>query len=158
MQTEIAETLNKMQEEYKANVENFELVLSNITTKLEAMEEDNEAVELVRFYIAELKKVVEDKFSATMIKYDTFETSLDGIISTQSQLAKTSELKDLFSVLNAHNEALMGELSGQKTLIEDLSDKVAKVDDKSIDKECIKYCEKIRDFFRKKERQLVLAF
>ena len=135
MQTEIAETLNKMQEEYKANVENFELVLSNITTKLEAMEEDNEAVELVRFYIAELKKVVEDKFSATMIKYDTFETSLDGIISTQSQLAKTSELKDLFSVLNAHNEALMGEISGQKSLIEGLSDKVAKVDDKSIDKE-----------------------
>lgn len=135
MQTEIAEILNKMQEEYKANVENFELVLSNITTKLEAMEEDNEAVELVRFYIAELKKVVEDKFSATMIKYDTFETSLDGIISAQSQLAKTSELKDLFSVLSAHNEALMGEISGQKALIEGLSDKVAKVDDKSIDKD-----------------------
>ena len=59
MQTENAEMLNKMQEDYKANVEKFELVLSTITTKLEAMEQDNEAVELVRFYIAELKKVVD---------------------------------------------------------------------------------------------------
>ena len=135
MQTEIAEMLNKMQEDYKANVEKFELVLSTITTKLEAMEQDNEAVELVRFYIAELKKVVEDKFSASMIKYDAFETLLDGIISTQSQLAKTSELKDLFNVFKAHNEALLTEISSQKKLIESLDSKVKKVDEKCFEKD-----------------------
>ena len=135
MQTEIAEILIKMREENRHNIENFEKVLSGINTKLEAMEEDNEAVDLVRFYIAELKKTMEDRFSASMIKYDAFEASFDGIISAQAQLAKTSELKDLFGVFSAHNDAFMAEISGQKNLLDLLDAKLSKIDEKSFNKE-----------------------
>ena len=135
MQTEIAEILIKMREENRHNIENFEKVLSGINTKLEAMEEDNEAVDLVRFYIAELKKTMEDRFSASMIKYDAFEASFDGIISAQAQLAKTSELKDLFGVFSAHNDAFMAEISGQKNLLDILDAKLSKIDEKSFNKE-----------------------
>ena len=135
MQTEIAEILNNMREENQRNIENFEKVLSGINTKLEAMEEDNEAVELVRFYIAELKKAMEDRFSASMIKYDAFEASFDGIISAQSELAKTSELKDLFGVFSAHNEAFMAEISSQKNLLDILDEKLSQIDEKSVGKD-----------------------
>ncbi len=135
MQTEIAEILNNMREENQRNIENFERVLSGITTKLEAMEEDNEAVDLVRFYIAELKKAMEDRFSASMIKYDAFEASFDGIVSAQAQLAKTSELKELFGVFSAHNDAFMAEISGQKNMLDVLDAKLSQIDEKSVDKE-----------------------
>lgn len=135
MQIEIAEILNDIREENQQNVENFEKLLSSINTKLEVMSEDNEAVELVRFYIAELKKAMEDRFSASMIKCDAFEASLDGIVSTQEQVAKTSELKDLFKVFSAHNDAFMAEISNQKNLLDILDAKLSQIDEKSIDKE-----------------------
>ncbi len=135
MQTEIAEILNNMREENQRNIEGFEKILSGISTKLEVMEEDNETVELVRFYIAELKKAIEDRFSASMIKYDAFEASFDGIISSQSQLAKTSELKDLFGVFSAHNEAYMTEVASQKELLETLDARLSQIDEKVSDKE-----------------------
>lgn len=135
MQIEIAEILNDIREENQQNVENFEKLLSGINTKLEVMSEDNEAVELVRFYIAELKKAMEDRFSASMIKCDAFEASLDGIVSTQEQVAKTSELKDLFKVFSAHNDAFMAEISNQKNLLNILDVKLSQIEEKSIDKE-----------------------
>lgn len=135
MQTEIAEILNNMREENQRNIENFEKVLSGINTKLEAMGEDNEAVDLVRFYIAELKKAMEDRFSAALIRYDAFEASFDGIITAQAELAKTSELKDLFGVFSAHNDAFMTEIASQKNLLDILDAKLSQIDEKSIDKE-----------------------
>lgn len=135
MQTEIAEILNNMREENQRNIENFEKTLSGINTKLEAMDEDNEAVELTRFYIAELKKAMEDRFSAALIRYDAFEASFDGIITAQAELAKTSELKDLFGVFSAHNDAFMAEVSGQKNLLEILDAKLSQIDEKTFDKE-----------------------
>jgi DNA repair exonuclease SbcCD ATPase subunit len=135
MQTEIAELLNNIHEENQRNAENFEKVLAGINTKLEAIEEDNEAVELVRFYISELKKAMEDRFSAALIRHDAIEASFDGLISAQSQLAKTSELKDLFGVFSAHNDALMGEISGQKDLLNVLDSRISQIDTKTISQE-----------------------
>ena len=135
MQTEIAEILNNMREENQRNIENFEKVLSGINTKLEAMDEDNEAVDLVRFYIAELKKAMEDRFNAALIRYDAFEASFDGIITAQAELAKTSELKDLFEVFSAHNNVFMTEISNQKNLLDILDVKLSQIDEKTVDKE-----------------------
>lgn len=135
MQTEIAELLNNMREENQRNVENFEKILSGINNKLELMDGNNEAVELVRFYIAELKKAMEDRFSASMVKCDALEVSIDGIVSSQENLAKTSELKDLFGVFSAHNEAFMAEISNQKNLLDILDTKLSQIDEKSLDKD-----------------------
>jgi predicted DNA-binding protein YlxM (UPF0122 family) len=58
---EIAEILNTMRVENEHNVENFEKVLTGINAKLEIMSEDNEATDLIKLYISELKKAVDDK-------------------------------------------------------------------------------------------------
>lgn len=135
MQTEIAEILNNMREENQRNIENFEKVLSGINTKLEVMSEDDEAVDLVKFYIAELKKAVEDKHSSAMIRFDALEASFDTLVSSQLEVAKTSELKDLFGVFSAHNDAFIAEISSQKALLDDLSSQLSLVAEKAFDKE-----------------------
>lgn len=131
-QIEIAEILNNMREENQRNMKNFEKLLSGINKKLEVMEEDNEAVDLVKFYITELKNVMENRFSASMIKYDAFEASFDGIVSVQSKLAKTSELQDLFKVFISCNDALKAEILEQKNQLDVLDEKLLQIDKKSI--------------------------
>lgn len=132
---EISEILNNMREENLRSNELFEKALLGISTRLEAMEADDEAVELIKLYVAELKNAIEDKFNSSMGKYDAFEASFDGIISAQSQLAKTSELKELYGVFSAHNEAFMTEISLQKELFKDLDLKLSLIDEKTLNKD-----------------------
>ncbi len=135
MQTEIAEILDNIREENQRNVENFEKLLSGINSKLDMLSEDDEAVDLVKFYIAELKKAVEDKHSSSMIRFDALEASYENLVSSQEQFAKTAELKDLFGVFSAHNDAFVAEISNQKLLLDDLKLQISEIGQKTFDKE-----------------------
>ena len=70
---EIAEMLNAMRVENENNVENFEKALTDISTKLELMADDNEATDLIKVYLTELKKIVDDRFVSANEKLDVLE-------------------------------------------------------------------------------------
>ncbi len=121
---EIAEILNTMRVENEHNVENFEKVLTGINNKLELMADDNEATDLIKLYLSELKKIVEDKHSAANDRFISLENSLNVILSSQEQFAKTSELRDLFHVLSANFDAFSGEFSSQTNVLNDVDAKL----------------------------------
>ena len=97
---EIAEILNTMRVENERNVENFEKFLTGINAKLEIMSDDNEATDLLKLYISELKKSVEDRHNITIQRFGAIDQSIQNILSSQNSFAKTEELKDLFHVLS----------------------------------------------------------
>lgn len=128
---EIAEILNSMRVENNHNVENFEKALTGISTKLELMADDNEATDLIKVYLAELKNLVDDKQNETNKRFSTLENILGNIVLTQSDIAKTSELRDLFHVFSATFDNFSSEFLGQKVVLENLGSELNKIVDKT---------------------------
>ena len=132
---EIAEILNTMRIENEHNVENFEKVLTGINNKLEMMSEDNEETDLIKVYISELKNSVENKYSTTVQKFDNLEELFKNIISSNNTLAKTSELRDFFQVINANFNAFSSESENNKNALKNIDDKINKLGESIPDKE-----------------------
>lgn len=132
---EIAEILNSMRVENENNVENFEKVLTDISAKLELMAGDSEDADLIKVYLTELKGLVEDKSVDTNTRFADIEKILHNVLLCQDDVAKTSELKDLFHVFSAAFDNFTSNFVNQKDFLEDLSLKLENVENKVFDKD-----------------------
>ena len=132
---EIAEILNTMRVENERNVENFEKFLTGINAKLEIMSDDNEATDLLKLYISELKKSVEDRHNITIQRFGAIDQSIQNILSSQNSFAKTEELKDLFHVLSLNFDNFSGEVADQKNVLKSLDEKISKVNENAFNKD-----------------------
>ncbi len=132
---EIAEILNSMRVENENNVENFEKVLTDISAKLELMAGDSEDADLIKVYLTELKGLVEDKSVDTNTRFADIEKILHNVLLSQDDVAKTSELKDLFHVFSAAFDNFTSNFVNQKDFLEDLSLKLENVENKVFDKD-----------------------
>ena len=132
---EIAEILNSMRVENENNVENFEKVLTDISAKLELMAGDSEDADLIKVYLTELEKLVEDKSVDTNTRFADIEKILHNVLLSQDDVAKTSELKDLFHVFSAAFDNFTSNFVNQKDFLEDLSLKLENVENKVFDKD-----------------------
>lgn len=132
---EIAEILNSMRVENENNVENFEKVLTDISAKLELMAGDSEDADLIKVYLTELKGLVEDKSVDTNTRFADIEKILHNVLLSQDDVAKTSELKDLFHVFSAAFDNFTSNFVNQKDFLEDLSLKLGNVENKVFDKD-----------------------
>lgn len=132
---EIAEILNSMRVENENNVENFEKVLTDISAKLELMAGDSEDADLIKVYLTELKGLVEDKSVDTNTRFADIEKILHNVLLIQDDVAKTSELKDLFHVFSTAFDNFTSNFVNQKDFLEDLSLKLENVENKVFDKD-----------------------
>lgn len=132
---EIAEILNSMRVENENNVENFEKVLTDISAKLELMAGDSEDADLIKVYLTELKGLVEDKSVDTNTRFADIEKILHNVLLSQDDIAKTSELKDLFHVFSAAFDNFTSNFVNQKDFLENLSLKLENVENKVFDKD-----------------------
>ena len=121
---EIAEIINTMREENENNVQSVEKVLTEINNKLEMMAEDSEATDLIRVYISELKKSVDEKHTITVEKFNEIEKSFNNLSAENEQLAKTSELRDLFNALVNNITNFSNNISSQKNILNTLDGKL----------------------------------
>jgi len=131
----IAEILNSMRVENENNVENFEKVLTDISAKLELMAGDSEDADLIKVYLTELKGLVEDKSVDTNTRFADIEKILHNVLLIQDDVAKTSELKDLFHVFSAAFDNFTSNFVNQKDFLENLSLKLGNVENKVFDKD-----------------------
>ena len=132
---EIAEILNSMRVENENNVENFEKVLTDISAKLELMAGDSEDADLIKVYLTELKGLVEDKSVDTNTRFADIEKILHNVLLNQDDVAKTSELKDLFHVFSTAFDNFTSNFVNQKDFLENLSLKLGNVENKVFDKD-----------------------
>ena len=104
---EIAEMLNAMRVENENNVENFEKALTDISTKLELMADDNEATDLIKVYLTELKKIVDDRFVSANEKLDV----LENVVTEANFTDFRKDLADFVQKIIDNDAALNSELS-----------------------------------------------
>ena len=121
---EIAEIINTMRVENENNVQNVERVLTGINNKLDMMADDNEATDLIRVYISELKKSVDEKHSITVEKFNEAANYFNNLSAANEELAKTSELKDLFNALRTNIGNFSNEIASQKNILTELDEKL----------------------------------
>ena len=62
----IAEILNDMRIESKSSIQDIETALEKISAKIETSNDNEENYELIKVYISELKKIVEDRLSSNL--------------------------------------------------------------------------------------------
>ncbi len=132
---EIAEIINSMREENENNAHSVERVLTGINNKLDMMAEDSEATDLIRVYISELKKSVDEKHSITVEKFNEIENSFNNLLNTNSENAKTSELRDLFNALGTNISNFSDSISSQKNILNDLDNKLSQVSERMYGKD-----------------------
>ena len=104
---EIAEMLNAMRVENEDNVENFEKALTDISAKLELMAADSEATDLIKVYLAELKKMVDDRFVSANEKLDV----LENVVTEANFTDFRKDLADFVQKIIDNDAALNSELS-----------------------------------------------
>ena len=124
---EIAVILGDMREENQRNNDNFEKVLTNINAKLELMSDDSEATDLLKLYISELKKSIEEKYNVSMERFKLLDKAFEQIVLDNVHLAKTTDLKELFDSFASSMGSFSVELASQKTFLDDVRQKVEKV-------------------------------
>ena len=111
---EIAEMISAMRIENENNVENFEKALTNINSKLELMADDNEATDLLKVYLTELKNVVENRFKSTDKKLKT----LENVVTETNFSDFRKDLADFVQKIIDNDTALNTELSYNTEKIE----------------------------------------
>ena len=94
---QIAEILNNMRLESQSGIQDIETALEKIYAKIETSDDNEENYEMIKVYLAELKKVLEDKLSSNL-------SELTGENSQQIQQGFDKQTLQLHTVFNNVNE------------------------------------------------------
>lgn len=124
---ELVEMLSNMRDENQRNKDNFEKVLAGINTKLALMADDNETTDLLKLYISELKKSVDEKHSISMERFQLLDKAFEQIAHDNVQFAKTTDLKELFDSFSSSVGSFSVELASQKNILDNVRAQVEDV-------------------------------
>ena len=122
---ELAEILDNIKLEADRNAETFDKLLTSINNKLEFMSNDTEADDLIKVYLTELKKTLEERHSLVVSEFNKIENSFKSLTDEQSKLSKTSEMKEMFDIFSNNMQSIARELYNQKELLAQYDERFA---------------------------------
>ena len=114
---ELAEILDNIKLEADRNAETFDKLLTSINNKLEFMSTDTEADDLIKVYLTELKKTLEERHALVVSEFNKIENSFKSLTDAQEQLPKTADVKEMFDVFSNNMQSIARELYNQKELL-----------------------------------------
>ena len=141
---EIAEILNEMRTQNENNAVNLAKVLTDINTRLELMTDDNGLSDILRVYISELKKSIEDRHGTTLSKFDELEQNLKNVVTENDFKNFKSDLADFVQKIIDNSSALNSELSYNREKLENILTNVNSLNYRDDFQDII---EKIQDVF-----------
>ena len=122
---ELAEILEGIKKEADRNAENTDKFLTVINNKIELMANDTETDDLIKVYLTELKKVLEDRYSFVTGEFENLEKALKSISDEQANLSKSSETKEMFDIFSSNMQSVAKELYNQKELLAQYDERLA---------------------------------
>lgn len=131
---ELAELLDGIKAEAARNAENFDKILNNINNRLEFMSNDTENEDLIRVYLTELKKTLEDRHALVVSEFNKIETSFNNLTSESANLLKTSEMKEMFDIFTTNMQSVAQELFTQRNLLTQYEENLARYTTDKTDK------------------------
>ena len=131
---ELAEILDNIKLEADRNAETFDKLLTSINNKLEFMSNDTEADDLIKVYLTELKKTLEERHALVVSEFNKIENSFKSLTDEQSKLSKTSEMKEMFDIFSNNMQSIARELYNQKELLAQYDERFAAFTEDKTDK------------------------
>ena len=122
---ELAEILDNIKLEADRNAETFDKLLTSINNKLEFMSNDTESDDLIKVYLTELKKTLEERHALVVSEFNKIETSFNSINEEQSKLTKTTEMKEMFDIFSNNMQSIARELYNQKEILAQYDERFA---------------------------------
>ena len=122
---ELAEILDNIKLEADRNAETFDKLLTSINNKLEFMSNDTEADDLIKVYLTELKKTLEERHALVVSEFNKIETSFNSLNEEQTKLTKTAEMKEMFDIFSSNMQSIARELYDQKELLAQYDERFA---------------------------------
>lgn len=117
---ELAEILNTMRVENQNNTANFEKLLISMNSKLEMLDEDTEAEDLLKFYVTELKNLVEQNHNDALKSFADVKNILETLHSFNDDLVKNGDLENFSSFVQENFSVYASAISEQKDKLEEL--------------------------------------
>lgn len=128
--------LNNMQKSNTANADSFERLLTSIGSKIDTVD-SNTNTELLKAYINELTKSVDDKYSNTLNKFEDIEKAIKAVYESQGETVKNSDMKDLFEVFSKNVNNFYTEARQEKAILAGIETKIGDIASNKTDKEDI---------------------
>ncbi len=130
----IMNLLDDIQRTNNMHADSLDRSLSAISSKLDISSKEG-GPELLKAYISELSKSVEDKYSSTLYKIEDIEKALKAIYDSQDNSVKGSDLKELFEILSKNINNFYTEARQQKAIISGIESKISDLTNNKTDKE-----------------------
>ena len=132
----VIDLLNNMQRSNAENADSFDRLLTNIGSKLD-MADNSTNTELMKAYLDELVKSVDDKYSFTLNKFEDIERAIKAVYDSQGESVKNSDMKELFDVFSKNINNLYTEARQEKAILAGIETKIADIASNKTDKEDI---------------------
>lgn len=133
----IVDLLKEMKRVNSTNMEGFDRLLANISNKLDSLDGSVTSTELLKAYLGELTKNVEEKYSTTINKFSDIEQALRSIFLDQQEHVRNKDMKELFDIFSKNMNGFYTEAKQQKALLSGIESRLSDLSNNKSDKEDI---------------------
>ena len=116
--------LNSIRAQGILNTSDVDKLLSGINNKLERIDTE-EDIDLIKVFLSELKQTLDERHNVLLSKFGAIESLFTNLLKNNSEMLKSSEVKEIFDIIATNLSVLSREVVSQK---ESLSDMVLRMD------------------------------
>lgn len=128
---EIAEILNEISKKNDSDLESLRKALTEINLKLAVVTDTTESADMVRYYISELKNLMDKRFDSSELKFDELKKQFNEISLSDYDIATKSELKELFDSFSLNFSKFLSETADRRSILENISAKIDNIGSES---------------------------
>ena len=133
----IVDLLKEMKRVNSTNMEGFDRLFANISNRLDSLDGNVASAELLKAYLGELAKKVEEKYSTTITKFSDIEQALRSIFLDQQEHVRNKDMKELFDIFSKNMNGFYTEAKQQKALLSGIESRLSDLSNNKSDKEDI---------------------
>jgi DNA repair exonuclease SbcCD ATPase subunit len=133
----IVEMLRELKRANSNSSDSFDKLLTSLSKKIDTIDRNTAATELIKGYLTDLAKSSEEKYAATIAKFTDIEKAIKAIFIEQDEHAKNSNLQELVDVFSKNMNNLYSEARQQKTVLDAIENKITDISSDKTDKEDI---------------------
>lgn len=131
----IVEMLREIKRANSTNSESFDRLLASIGNKLEVIDKNSASADLIKAYLGEIAKSVDDKYTTTLNKFSDIEKALKAMFQEQEEHVKNKNIKELFDIFSTNMNNFYSEARQQKALLAGIENRLADISNDKSDKE-----------------------
>lgn len=131
----IIDLLREIRNTNNTNDATFDRLLNSLSNKVDNIDKNTISVELIKSYLTDLTKSVDNKYTTTIEKFTDIEQALKAIFNSKDDNITINDLRDLFEAFSQNLSNFSVEIKQQKAIISGIESRIAEMSNNKSDKE-----------------------